>query len=145
MACPRSTSGSWTTRHGFEKERGKQTIGIVLPLLRLPDFVTAMAWEERERGERYYTKSRKVGGRVVREYVGGDVVGELAARTDAEERERREAEAAEGRAEVQRVEELVAPVAELGEVAEALARAHLIAAGCHRHKGEWRRRRERRD
>ena len=84
-------------------------------------------------------------GRVVREYVGGGLVGELAARTDAEERERREAEAARGRAQVQHLEELTAPVVELCEVAEILARAHLIASGYHRHKGEWRRRRERRD
>lgn len=82
---------------------------------------------------------------MVREYVGGGVVGELAARMDAEEGERREAKAAEGRVEVQRLEQLAAPVVELYEVAEALARAHLIAGGCHRHKGEWRRRRERRD
>jgi predicted dinucleotide-utilizing enzyme len=101
-----------------------------------------MAWERRERGERYYTRSRKIGGRVVREYVGGGVLAELAARTDAEEQECREAEAAEGRAEVRRLEELVAPVVELCEAADVLARAHLIAAGCHKHKGEWRRRRE---
>src|SRR5215207_11659697 len=104
-----------------------------------------MAWERRKRGGRYYTRSRRVDGRVVREYVGGGALGELAARTDAEERERREAEATRGRAEVERLEELVAQVVELCEVAEILVRAHLIAAGCHRHKGEWRRRRERRD
>jgi hypothetical protein len=104
-----------------------------------------MAWERRERGGRYYTKSYRVEGRVVRAYIGGGVVGELAARTDAQQRERREAEAARGRAEVQRLEELAAPVVELCEVAEVLTRAHLIAAGYHRHRGEWRRRRERRD
>ena len=82
---------------------------------------------------------------MVREYVGGGALGELAARTDAEDRERREAEVATGRAAVHRLEQLVAPVVELCEVAEVLARAHLIATGCHRHKGEWRRRRERRD
>jgi hypothetical protein len=104
-----------------------------------------MAFEARERGGRYYTRSRRVEGRVVREYIGGGVVGELAARKDGEERERKEAEAARGQAEVKHLEELAAPVVQLYEVAEALARAHLIAAGCHRHKGEWRRRRERRD
>jgi hypothetical protein len=103
-----------------------------------------MAWESRERGGRYYTRSRRVEGKVVREYVGGGALGEFTARTDAEEREHREAEAARGRAEVERLEELAAPVVGLCEVAEVLARAHLIAAGWHRHKGEWRRRRERR-
>lgn len=124
---------------------GRQAAGVVLPPLRHPDFVTVVAWERRERGDRYYTRSRKVGGRVVREYVGGGLVGELAAQTDAEERQRREAEGTAGRAEVQRMEQLIAPVVELCEVAEILAQAHLIAAGCHRHKHEWRRRREHRD
>ena len=82
---------------------------------------------------------------MVREYVGGGALGELAARKDAEEREHREAEGTRRRAEVQRLEELAAPLVELCEVAEILAQAHLIAGGCYRHKGEWRRRRERRD
>ena len=42
-------------------------------------------WEKRERGGLYYTRSRKVHGRVVREYVGGDALGELAALMDAQE------------------------------------------------------------
>ena len=108
-------------------------------------YLSEMGWEKRKRGSLYYTRSRKVGGRVVREYVGEGVVGALAARTDAEERERRKAEAAEGRAKVQQLQELVAPVVELCEVTDVLVLAHLIAGGCHRHKGEWRRRRERRD
>jgi hypothetical protein len=47
--------------------------------------------------------------------------------------------------EVQRMEELVAPVVELCEVAEVLILAHLVAGGWHKHKGQWRRRREHRD
>ena len=51
-------------------------------------------WERRERGGLYYTRSRKVNGQVVREYVGGGVLGQLAAFMDADERRRREEEAA---------------------------------------------------
>lgn len=98
-----------------------------------------MAWEERERGGRYYTRSRREGGRVVPEYVGGGSLGELAVQMDAEERARREEEAARREEDRRRVEGLAAPVVGLSEAAEIVARAHLIAAGCHRHKGEWRR------
>ena len=42
-------------------------------------------WEKRKRGGLYYTRSRKVNGRVVREYVGSGALGELAALMDAQE------------------------------------------------------------
>ena len=102
-----------------------------------------MGWETRERGGRYYTRSRKVGGRVVREYVGGGRVAELAAALDAAERRER----AEAR---QRLREAAAADAaafaaltELGCVLDGLAAAFLIGAGYRRHhRGEWRRRRD---
>ena len=49
-------------------------------------------WERRERGGLYYTRSRKEGGRVVREYIGEGVLGEIAAlEVDYERRQREEA------------------------------------------------------
>lgn len=102
-------------------------------------------WERRERGGLYYTRSRKEGGRVVREYVGGGILGELAAQMDAEDRRRREEEAASRREERERLEALSAPVEELCEVAEVIARAALYASGYHQHnRGKWRKRREQR-
>ena len=101
-----------------------------------------MGWETRARGGRYYTRSRKVGGRVVREYVGMGRVAELAAMLDAAERRERtaarqrlrEAEAADAPA--------FAALAELGAAFDGLAAAFLIGAGYRRHhRGEWRRRR----
>jgi hypothetical protein len=98
-----------------------------------------MAWEERERGGPYYTRSRREGGRVVREYVGDGLAGRLASESDRIERERREERALEEKRAREKLEALAAPVLELEEAAAVLVRAHLIAAGCHRHKGEWRR------
>jgi hypothetical protein len=95
-----------------------------------------MAWK---RG--YYYRVRKVGGRVVREYVGTGRVAELAAQLDAIERETREAEAAAWRAEKARLEALDADVAALIEVTDLAAAAALLAAGYHQHKRQWRRKR----
>lgn len=100
-------------------------------------------WEARERGGLYYTRSRKVNGKVVREYVGGGVSGEIAARMDAEERQRREEEAAAWREERGDLEELAGLVNGFCEDVETIARAALLAAGFRRHKrSEWRRKRE---
>jgi hypothetical protein len=101
-----------------------------------------MGWESRRGQGRYYTRSRKVDGRVVREYIGTGLVGELAALVDAEDRAQR-------RAERERLEmamsTLAAPdaaLAELSRVSDALATMHLLAAGYRRHhRGEWRKRR----
>jgi hypothetical protein len=100
-------------------------------------------WERRERGGLYYTRSRRVNGQVVREYVGGGLLGQLAARLDAEERRKRQQELAAWKEERERIEALMAPVEELCEAAEVIARAALLASGYHQHnRGEWRKRRE---
>ena len=102
-------------------------------------YTTEMAWETRERGTRYYTRSyRDEDGRVVREYIGGGALGELAALRDAEERRRRKEADESGRALLEQAEGLAAPVSELCETADVLLQAHLVAAGYARHKGEWR-------
>ena len=106
--------------------------------------LNAVAWEERERGGRYYTRSRREGGRVVREYVGGGLAGELAAEEDRIRRELAEKQREREKEEMERLKALAAPVFELSEAAEILAHAHLIAAGYHRHKGEYRRARSER-
>lgn len=101
-----------------------------------------MAWETRRGRGRYYTRSRREGGRVVREYVGTGPLAELTAQVDAlarGERERRRAAEA-GRREQHR--ELEAALQELCEGADALARAALLLAGYRQHnRGEWRRKR----
>lgn len=80
---------------------------------------------------------------MAREYVGGGIVGELAARMDAEERRRREEDAAYWKEELERLDALEEPVRELCEAAELLVQAALVVAGYRQHnRGEWRKRRD---
>ncbi len=98
-----------------------------------------MGWDK----GRYYTRSRKVNGRVVREYVGTGRVAALAARMDTLDREKREADRTALKAERARLDALDAALNDLNDLAEVLAHAALLAAGYHQHKrGEWRKRRE---
>jgi hypothetical protein len=91
---------------------------------------------------RYYTRSKKVNGWVVREYFGAGPAAASIAQLDALQREHREAERAVRRAKRAELEALDAPVTELDELADLLARAALLAAGYRQHKrGEWRRKR----
>lgn len=100
-------------------------------------------WERRERGSFYYTRSRKEGGRVAREYIGSGPVAALAARMDALERERREERAAHRRQEREELDALDASVNEVAEGSDLLVRAALLASGYRQHnRGEWRLKRE---
>ena len=102
-----------------------------------------MGWETRERGATsYYYRSFRKGDRVRKEYHGNGVLGRLAAQRDEQIRLRSEEEAVRQRVEKERLQQSVRFLRELEEVAEVLTRAHLIAAGCHKHRGEWRRLRE---
>jgi hypothetical protein len=100
-----------------------------------------MAWEKR--GDRkYYYRARRVGRRVVKEYVGTGPAAEAAAGADAE---RRAARAAKQRAE-QQLREAYSTAAEqvaaFGSQVSLLMEAELLAAGYHRHdRGTWRKRR----
>lgn len=97
-----------------------------------------MGWDK----GRYYTRSIKVNGRVVREYIGTGPDAELIARMDALEREKRGAEQAVQRANRVELETLDTSVNELNDLADLLARAALVVAGFRQHnRGEWRRRR----
>src|SRR5829696_2471164 len=97
-----------------------------------------MAWEERG-GNRYYYQSVREAGEVRKKYIGVGEVAELIAHADATRQRVREARRERGRQELEHVRNLVAPAVELDGAVDALVRAHLVAAGCHRHKGAWRR------
>lgn len=100
-----------------------------------------MGWERRKRGGWYYTRSRKVRGRVVREYIGGGLSGQFAALSDAERRTQLTAKAEAWRAERAYLEAADGELHILCDISEAMARGSLILAGYYRHhRGEWRKR-----
>lgn len=98
-----------------------------------------MGWDK---GGRYYSRSRRENGRVVREYVGSGTIGELASGWDAIERDKRATERGVARAEREELDALDASLVDLNELADLLARAALAAAGYRQHnRGNWRKRR----
>ena len=102
-----------------------------------------MGWETRSRGGRYYTRSHKVDGRVVREYVSSGLLGELAARSDVADRDNRQERTQVLRREQAQWAVVEGPLADLDELAGILTEGMLLLAGYHRHhRSEWRRRRE---
>ena len=97
-----------------------------------------MSWEQGPRGRKYYTRTRRVAGRCVREYLGGGPQAQAAAAADALRRAQREAQAAARRRERDRLREVDGLVLQLFEATSLVASAALVASGHHRHGGEWR-------
>ena len=97
-----------------------------------------MGWERRG-GNLYYYQSEREDGRVRKRYIGTGQVAERIAHADASLRLAREQRQAREGTELERLEALCAPLEELSEAAGVLARAHLVASGYRRRKGEYRR------
>lgn len=103
-----------------------------------------MAWETRNSGGRYYTRSKRVDGRVVREYVGTGPVAELVAAQDAERRAERGQQRKACNAERSRLEALVSTVDRFSDALSGLTGLVLVNAGYYRHhRGGWRKKHER--
>jgi len=101
-----------------------------------------MAWETRRGQGRYYTRSKRVNGRVIREYIGTGCAAEMIAALDAESRrecdKRRTARNA-SRAELERSAALMD---RSWKGILGITRAVLVGNGYYRHhRGEWRKRR----
>jgi crotonobetainyl-CoA:carnitine CoA-transferase CaiB-like acyl-CoA transferase len=94
---------------------------------------------ERRNRRLYYYRSIRDGEKVRKVYVGAGEIARISHEGEVLRRTGREAEKEREKEALERLEAMAVPVLELSEAAEILARAHLIAAGYHRQKGEWRR------
>jgi len=99
-----------------------------------------VAWERRG-SNLYYYQSDRVDGRVRKKYVGTGEVAQAIAHADETIRRSRAARSERARVKLEEARTLALAGEELWEAAEILAVAQLVAAGYHRHKGEWRMRR----
>jgi hypothetical protein len=95
---------------------------------------------EQRKGRTYYYKKKRLGNRVVSEYLGGGTFAIL-----AESRAREEATAAAAKRKLikQKREEIIKTEIELDRVLgwiEILSSSELVLYGYHQHKGEWRKR-----
>ncbi len=103
-----------------------------------------MGWESRPGGRYYYQKER-LGARVVSRYVGAGELAEMIAKVDDAGRARRRWEAVQrgmdGK-ERERQRALDRQVDQVIGQIRLLTSATLVLAGCHNHRGQWRRRRE---
>jgi hypothetical protein len=99
-----------------------------------------MGWKVRKGGTGpYYYRSVRRGDRVGKEYYGSGILGQVAAQLDEVARLRSQEEAARWKGELELLEQRAEFLREITEAAEILTKAHLVARGFHRRRGEWRR------
>ena len=101
-----------------------------------------MALENRD-GRLYYYRSVRRGEKVRRVYIASGELAILAHEREIKDRAAEEQKRREETKDLEHLEVLAAPVLQLDEAAEVLARAHLVAAGYRRYQGKWRRVRDR--
>ena len=100
-----------------------------------------MAWETRG-NRRFYYRSKRINGKVVKEYVGGDdPETRLIAELDRQNRAKRQEAIEAVRRTQNRLDEATKPLTVFISNLDVLVQAELLAAGFHDHRGEWRRRR----
>jgi hypothetical protein len=102
-----------------------------------PQKVTYMGWEK----GKYYSRSRRVDGRVVREYVGCGQIAEIAARVDAIEREERTTQRELESLQREESRKFDRTFSDLCRIVNLVQEAALLCQGIHCHRGEWRKRR----
>ena len=99
-----------------------------------------MAWKQIG-AHRYFYLSKRVGDRVVSEYIGRGEAGDLLAQLKQLEREECGERRAEKLAEREAAEREERVVADWFDQIETIATGAMLAAGYHKHRGQWRKRR----
>ena len=94
---------------------------------------------ERRDGRPYYYRSVRDGDKVRKVYVGAGEKARVSREEDVLRRTGRKARLEREKEDLEHLEALAAPVLEVSEAADILARAHLVAAGYHKRKGVYRR------
>lgn len=99
-----------------------------------------MAIESRGTGQYYYRK-RRVGSRVVSEYVGAGYVGELMQMVDDQDRQDAQERRQAWQDTVEAEQALDAQIDEVTALVNAYAGALMLASGYHQHRRQWRKQR----
>lgn len=97
-----------------------------------------MAWEPRRGGGKYYYRSRRIDGKVVKEYIGTGAEAERIAEQDRQAREQRRRQREEVKALEAKLAATQKHVDGLIERTELMLAAYLLTAGFHCHRSEWR-------
>ena len=100
-----------------------------------------MGLERRHNTVAYYRKERR-GHRVVSTYVASGATAHMLAEMDAMTRRVAEEQRAQLDQIIAESREVDAPGADLDELVRLLTRAAFLLNGYHRHKGQWRKRRD---
>lgn len=100
-----------------------------------------LAWEVRN-GRRYYYRKVRRGGRVFSVYEGGGLSGRISEMQVAEACAEKQARALTLREQAARDDSIDAMIDESWRMVSAATAAALESAGFHRHKGQWRLRRD---
>lgn len=95
-----------------------------------------MAWKNG-----YYYRNKRIGDKVISEYVGGGYLGEFVAQADEERRQEAHERRQAWQAIVDADKELDAQLDEVTELVNAYAGALMLLSGYHRHKRQWRKQR----
>lgn len=96
-----------------------------------------MAWK----AGRYYVKNRRVGKRVISEYIGAGPLADYAESLDKARRQTEERRAATWKAAKALEAEIDALIDSVSVLADAYTEALMLVSGHHQHKRQWRKRR----